>query len=343
MATKVLTIDADSPSAAAIAEAAQILRGGGLVAFPTETVYGLGAQALDEQAVAGIFAAKGRPPGNPLIVHVASALAARDLAADWPDRAARLAVCFWPGPLTMVVKKSPAVPDIVTAAGPTVAVRVPAHKVALALLEAANVPIAAPSANRSSRLSPTRAEHVLRDLDGRIDLLLDAGPTAGGLESTVLDVTVTPPRLLRPGLVTPAEIEAVVGAIKRPQLPASEPIGQPLRSPGLIGRHYSPRTSLECVVGNGRRRVEELVAQGLRVGWITFAEEGSAQPEVVRRIMPQDPTAYAAELYAVLHELDAANLDRVVLDLPPLPPTSEAWLAVRDRLARMSAGRHGPS
>ena len=192
-----------------------MLRGGGLAAFPTETVYGLGANALDAAAVARIFAAKGRPANNPLIVHLADAAQVREIAADWPESASRLAERFWPGPLTLVLPRRDIVPDIVTARGPTVAVRVPAHPVAQALLRAAALPLAAPSANRSTELSPTRAEHVLRGLEGRIDLLLDGGPTAGGIESTVLDVTIMPPRLLRPGLIGVAQLEAVIGPLMR--------------------------------------------------------------------------------------------------------------------------------
>ena len=176
-----------------------MLRRGGLVAFPTETVYGLGANALDAEAVRHIFAAKGRPATNPVIVHVAEIARVREVVADWPPLAERLAGRFWPGPLTLVLPRHPALPALVTAGGPTVAVRVPLHPVALALLRAAVVPVAAPSANRSTRLSPTRAEHVLAGLAGRIDLLLDGGPASGGLESTVLDVTTVPPRLLRRG------------------------------------------------------------------------------------------------------------------------------------------------
>src|SRR5437763_8542920 len=234
--TKTLTADS-----AAIASAADVLRSGGLVAFPTETVYGLGANALDADAVGRIFAAKGRPAANPIIVHVADAAGVGAVVADWPDAAARLAERFWPGPLTLVLPKRDAVPDVVTAGGPTVAVRVPAHPVAHALLRAAGVPVAAPSANRSSELSPTTAGHVLHGLGGRIDLILDAGPCPGGIESTVLDVTNDPPRLLRPGLVTPAQIEAVIGPIQR----FGEPAGSVLRSPGLLAKHYAPRAPLE--------------------------------------------------------------------------------------------------
>ncbi len=211
--TVVRQVSAEHPQEAAIAEAAEVLRRGGLVALPTETVYGLGANALEAGAVQAIFAAKERPPRNPVIVHVADAEAARAWAAAWPERAGQLAERFWPGPLTLVLPKRPVVPDIVTAGGATVGLRVPAHRVALALLKAADVPIAAPSANRSSRVSPTTAAHVLADLEGRIDMILDAGPTSGGLESTVLDLTVEPPRVLRPGLVSVAQLEEVIGPV----------------------------------------------------------------------------------------------------------------------------------
>jgi L-threonylcarbamoyladenylate synthase len=325
MLTQVLPADAES-----IAQASAILRGGGLVAFPTETVYGLGANALDEQAVAGIFAAKGRPSYNPLIVHVSGVGEARRLARDWPDLAQKLAEHFWPGPLTLVVWSSPQVPGLVTAGGPTVALRVPAHPVAQALLRATALPLAAPSANRSSSLSPTRAEHVVASLQGRVPLVLDAGQAPGGLESTVLDVTVAPARLLRPGLVTLAEIEAVVGPIGLPTPAAS---GKPVQSPGMVGRHYATRTPLECVVHDGWQRVRSLLAQGLRVGWLTLGEPSrSLEREAgITLAMPHHPVAYGAQLYTALHALDAAGVDRIVVVLPPV---GEAWLAVHDRLRR---------
>src|SRR5262249_3373424 len=191
------------------------------------------------------------------------------VAASWSPTASRLAACFWPGPLTLVLPRRGRVPDIVTAGGPTVAVRVPAHPVALALLRAAEGPVAAPSAHPSTERSPTQAAHVLAGLDNRIDLVLDAGPTAGGLESTVLDVTTTPPRLLRPGLVTPGQIEAVIGPIVRPRdAPGTAEASLP--SPGMMARHYAPRAIVEVVAGDGRQRVEELCREGVRVGWLTF-------------------------------------------------------------------------
>ena len=328
MSCEILTVDPEAPEAMPIARAAAVLRAGGLVAFPTETVYGLGANALDAGAVAKIFAAKGRPSTNPIIVHVPDAATACTLAADWPAEAGALAARFWPGPLTLVLSRSAVVPDIVTAGGPTVAIRVPEHPVALALLQAAGMPVAAPSANRSTRLSPTRAEHVVGDLGDRIDLLLDAGSTPGGLESTVLDVTTEPPRLLRPGLITPAQLVEVIGSVE----PAASDGGdKPRRSPGLLDKHYAPQTPLE-LLPDGRQRVEALAAQGLRVGWVTRAiDDGVATGAVITLPMPQDAKAYAARLYAVLHNLDREQLDRIVVDLPP--DTTE-WLAVQDRLRR---------
>jgi L-threonylcarbamoyladenylate synthase len=331
MNTAVLAVDPRAPDPEAVARAAAVLRAGGLVAFPTETVYGLGAHAMDPAAVARIFAAKGRPASNPLIVHLAGADRVSDVAAAWPEAAARLAERFWPGPLTLVLPRHPRVPEAVTAGGPTVAVRVPAHPVARALLGAAGVPVAAPSANRSSRLSPTRAGHVLQDLAGRIDLVLDGGPCAGGIESTVLDVTAAPPRLLRPGLASRAELEAVIGPIAGPPSAAG---GSALPAPGMLSRHYAPRTPLECVEAGGRQRVEELGRAGLRVGWVTRGAPAEVPGGAVLRILSADPAGYAASLYAALHELDAAGMDRIVVDLPPDAPE---WLAVRDRLRRASS------
>lgn len=327
METVVLAVNPTDPEPDVIARAAAVLRAGGLVAFPTETVYGLGANALDADAVRRIFAAKDRPANNPLIVHVPDAAAARAVTAAWPESAERLAERFWPGPLTLVLPRRSEVPDAVTAGGATVAVRVPAHPVARALLGAAGVPVAAPSANRSTQLSPTQAEHVVAGLGGRIEMVLDGGPCPGGLESTVLDLASSPPRILRPGLVTSAEIEKLIGPVMRPMGPLTEKA--PMPSPGMMLRHYAPRAVLECVA-DGRQRVDELQRQGVRVGWLTFG--AAAGMDVVQ--MSRDPAEYAARLYAVLHELDAAGVERIVVDLPP---DEEEWLAVRDRLRRASA------
>lgn len=312
--------------------AADILRRGGLVAFPTETVYGLGANALDAAAVARIFEAKGRPANNPIIVHIADAGQVTQVASLWPAIAATLAVRFWPGPLTLVLPKHPNVPDIVTAGGPTVAVRIPAHPIARALLNAVQLPLAAPSANRSGDLSPTTAEHVKSALGGRIDMILDGGPCPGGIESTVLDVTSDPPRLLRPGLITIEQIERVIGPILR--FAPGDP-DQPLASPGMLPRHYAPRTPLEIAADDGRSRVLELVRQGTRVAWLT-RDTAPFAGESGREMLPREPAGYAAELYAALHRLDALALDRIIVSRPP---EGDDWLAIRDRLHRASEPR----
>lgn len=337
MKTVVVAVDPAAPSAEVLAEAARVLHGGGLVVFPTETVYGLGANALDAAAVVRIFTAKGRPANNPLIVHVANAAQVQQIAASWPKSAMRLAERFWPGPLTLVLPKRDTVPDIVTAQGPTVAVRVPAHPLAQALLRAAALPIAAPSANRSTELSPTRAEHVLRGLDGRIDMLLDGGPTSGGIESTVLDLTSAPPRILRPGPIGVAEVEAEIGPLAdvRSLTVAARNDSQPLPSPGMMPRHYAPRTPLECVeAGREPERLALLSSEKRRVGWVTFADPDAVPLGVLVRVLPSEPAGYAAQLYAVLHELDAAGLDRILVTLPP---DTDDWLAVRDRLRRAAS------
>ncbi len=309
---------------AAIARAAAILRAGGLVAFPTETVYGLGANALDPTAVAGIYQAKGRPSNNPLIVHVNDDVSARSLAAAWPASAAALTAAFWPGPLTLVLPRSERVPDIVTGGGPTVALRSPAHPVARALIEVAGMPIAAPSANRSSELSPTRAEHVRAGLDGRIDAILDGGPTTAGIESTVVDLSGIVPRLLRPGPIPLAMLEALVGPFAMFDPSSSGP----LPSPGMLERHYSPHTTLLCL-----ESIDVEMLMGRNIGAIVPAPTGVSG--VIERVIIPTPEAYAERLYDLLHELDGLGLDGIVAWMPPDRPE---WLALRDRLRRASFG-----
>lgn len=333
MRTENLRVDADHPDPAAMLRAAEVLLRGGLVAFPTETVYGLGANALDAAAVARIYAAKGRPGFNPLIVHVLNAAAARELAA-WSPQAEALAATFWPGPLTFVLPKRDVVPSIVTAGGATVALRAPAHPVAQALLAAARVPLSAPSANRSTEVSPTRAEHVLRSLGGRIELILDGGATSGGIESTVLSLVESPPRLLRPGPISIEQLEAIVGPITRPTSATSE--GETLPSPGMMPRHYAPQAMLEIASDDGYARALELVRSRHRVGWLRFAAtSGAHQPFAIERlrvyVMPRDPAGYGAMLYDTLHQLDAWGADHIVVERPP---SDDAWLAIRDRLSR---------
>ncbi|MFN0166464.1 MAG: L-threonylcarbamoyladenylate synthase [Bryobacteraceae bacterium] len=298
--------------------AAAILRAGGLVALPTETVYGLGANALDPAAVERIFAAKGRPKQSPIIVHVVSIEMARGLAKEWPDVAQKLAEAFWPGPLTLVVAKNPIVPDIVTAGLPTVGLRWPAHPVAQALIAEAGIPIAAPSANRFTELSPTSAGHVRTSLGSSVELILDGGPCEVGLESTVVSVAGAP-LLLRPGMISRRDLERVAGVSFSS---AESPVeGAPHRSPGLHLRHYSPRTRV-VIAGN-------TLPDGRGAYLWTRRELPGARS--VR--MPADPSEFARILYETFHDLDVLGLDWIAVE--PLPESSE-WEAIRDRIARAS-------
>ncbi|MFM8985877.1 MAG: L-threonylcarbamoyladenylate synthase [Planctomycetia bacterium] len=326
--------DPPPATAQALDRAAAILRRGGLVAMPTETVYGLAADALDAEAVAGIFRAKGRPASNPLIVHVADAAMARGLAAAWPAAAAAIAARLWPGPVTVVVPRGPRVPDAVTAGGPTVALRCPDHRLARRLIELAGVPLAAPSANRSESVSPTTAQHVLDGLGDRVELILDGGPCGRGIESTVVDCTTDPPRILRPGPLDRAALEAVVGGPVA--WPSTDGAADVARSPGQQPRHYAPRAPLE-LAADAAGRAAALLDAGHRVGLVTTAATDpatralAARREVVVVPMPDDPEAYARVLYATLHALDQRAVDRIVVaELPD----DEAWRAVRDRLRR---------
>lgn len=329
LGTVVLKVDAANPEPDAVRQAADVIRAGGLVGFPTETVYGLGANALDARAVARVFEAKGRPSTNPVIVHVFDAPDVLNVASNWPETAQGLAARFWPGPLTLVVPRSDRVPDIVTAGGPTVAVRCPNHPIARALIRAAGVPIAAPSANRSTELSPTRAEHVLKGLNGRIDLLLEGGPCSGGIESTVVDVTGETPRVLRPGLITVPMLEEVCGRV------ATGAGGEGVsRSPGQMAKHYSPRTPV--VLAENAERAERLLGEGQSAGLrvVVLGFDLPLGPEPTYWTMLYEPERYAADLYAVLHEIDRAGWDRVVIELPPDTPE---WAGVRDRLTRAAS------
>ena len=300
--------------------AVETLRQGGLIAFPTETVYGLGADATNAEAVRRIFAAKGRPSHNPLIVHLAEPSDAPNWTADWPEVAGRLAAKFWPGPLTLVAAHDGRFPPEVTAGGPTVALRVPAHPVARELIRRAGVPVAAPSANRSGGISPTTAAHVRHSLGDRVDIILDGGPSWAGIESTVLDITGDRVRLLRPGPIGREELEAFLG--DRVELGAAEGV---LRSPGMLDRHYAPTTLLVLV--SSRAELEAMRGPG--VALVSFGPMPGADEE-----MPRDPVEYAARLYRVLHGLDAGGFSRIAWEAPP---EGEAWRAVRDRLGRAAA------
>ena len=285
--------------------AARLIRAGKLVAFPTETVYGLGANALDAAAVERIFVAKGRPRTSPLIVHVDSVEMARGLASRWPDSAETLARRFWPGPLTLVVPKRAEIPDVVTAGLPTVGLRMPAHPLALELIRAAGVPIAAPSANRFTELSPTSAQHVPLSL---ADYVLDGGAARVGIESTVLSL-VDRPVLLRPGVIPLPEIEALIGAVEVMETPGAGPHA----SPGMHARHYRPATPLYLLEPGERP------PQG-NGAWLRIGQE-----------LPAVALEYAAMLYETLHRLDAERLDWIAVERPP--ETAE-WAGVLDRLRR---------
>ena len=293
--------------------AAELLRAGRLVAFPTETVYGLGANALDAEAVGRIFAAKGRPATSPLIVHVDSVEMASSLVTEWPASANALAAQFWPGPLTLVLPKTALVPDRVTAGLGTVGLRIPAHPVALALIREAGIPVAAPSANRFTELSPTTATHVREALGDRVDLVLDGGPCTVGIESTVLSLAGGVPRLLRPGMITQAQLESIIGPV---ELPAASHGAH--AAPGMHPQHYQPKTPLF----HGPPPKE---GRGAYLWW------NESRPSTRSVRMPSDPSAYAAALYETLHRLDAEGWDYIAVEPVPL---SIEWAGIRDRLTR---------
>lgn len=344
MPARLVTVDPRAPDAAIIAEAADLLAAGGLVAFPTETVYGLGADALHARAVARIFEAKGRPADNPIIVHVAEPEALSGLVTGIPAAAQTLIARCWPGPLTLVLHASPEVPEVTRGGLPTVAVRMPSHPVALALIRAAARPVAAPSANRSGRPSPTAAQHVLADLGDAADLILDAGPTPVGVESTVLDLTGPTPVVLRPGGVTVEALRDILGPVAVAPPDAGALLA---RSPGTRHRHYAPRARVVVVEATPKRAGEEIAAavrrlwnQGLRVGVMVTLEAAQDVPSgAAVRVMGTrgDPGGIAANLFAQLRDLDEAGLDAIVVE-----GISEEGLghAVMDRLRR-AAGAAG--
>ncbi len=358
--TEIVRVDPAAFDRSALEPAAARLRSGGLVAFPTETVYGLGAHALDPAAVRRVFEAKGRPSTDPLIVHVARLEDVERLVQAMPETARTLAARFWPGPLTMVMRRASGVPDEVSAGLDTVAVRMPSHPVARALLELAGVPVAAPSANLFSRPSPTRAAHVLEDLDGRIDVIVDGGTTELGIESTVLDLTGGIPRILRPGVVTLEMLKRVIPGVA--DLRSGTPLtGRPhengasdaMPSPGMLDKHYSPRAPMTLYEGVGA--VDAIVAdarlargRGHRIGIIAADEDrrklgaaGGVEGGPPLRIVALGPVeeieTVAARLYAGLRELDAAGVDLILAR--GFPARGGLGVAVQDRLRRAAGNR----
>lgn len=313
------------PADSGIAEAASVLRTGGLVAFPTETVYGLGANALDARAAARIFEAKARPSFDPLITHLADSAELEKLVGAVPPAVAALAERFWPGPLTLIVDRPAAIPQIVTSGLPTMAVRVPDNAYARALIAEAGVPVAAPSANRFGQLSPTRAEHVVRGLGAAVDVVLDGGPTRCGIESTIVDARAGRPVVLRLGALPLEALEEAVGPVT--VRPGSS--GQPV-APGTLAAHYAPRTPLRLATG-----AQPPAADGVRRGFLAFREPPAGDWAAVEVLSAAgDLTEAAARLFDALHELDATGVGEIVVE--PVPETG-VGRAVNDRLRRAAA------
>lgn len=342
---RVVAVDPHAPDAAVVAEAAAILRAGGLVAFPTETVYGLGARALDVRAIARVFAAKGRPANHPLIAHVEGETGARRVAATWSDRASRLAKAFWPGPLTLVVPRAAHVPAELAGGGDSIAVRAPANAIACALIAALGEAIAAPSANRYQEVSPTTAAHVVKSLGDAVDLVLDGGACERGIESTVVDVRGDVAIVLRPGPIGLEALRAVEPSVVLGTTVASSDGARP--SPGMDARHYAPRARL-IVAGtwaDAQQSACGLAAAGARVGLVLHSEripdltrELAKNGKVLVRNLPRDAAGYARGFYAALHDMDDAGVDAIVIEEVP---QDDAWWAVSDRIGRGAKGAKG--
>jgi L-threonylcarbamoyladenylate synthase len=322
--TQIIRLDPGNIDMDKLKAAAEVLRSGGLVAFPTETVYGLGANALDSGAVARIYQAKGRPSDNPLIVHIADKEKVRELVTCIPDSAGRLMDAFWPGPLTLVMPRAAVVSDAVTAGLETVAVRMPLHPVALALIREAGVPVAAPSANTSGRPSPTSAQHVIEDLMGRVDVIIDAGPAAVGLESTVLDVTSEPAVILRPGGITPRQVEELLGAVQiDPALMSGMSESAVPRSPGMKYTHYSPKADVIIVEGSAEE-VAEKIAQLVEEYRCKGTEAGIMSTDQTRHLYKtgyvismgdrERPETIGANLFRCLREFDEKRVDVILAE-----------------------------
>jgi L-threonylcarbamoyladenylate synthase len=328
---EVLPTDTPALFTAAIRRAVELLSAGEVVGLPTETVYGLAANAFERRAVSRIFEIKGRPAHNPIIVHVAGIEMARRCVAEWPAAAHQLARAFWPGPLTLVLPRSEAIPDVVTAGGPTVGVRWPSHPFMQAVISACGFPLAAPSANLANRVSPTTAPHVLKQFGDRIQLVVDGGPSHVGIESTVLDLSVSPPRLLRPGMVHEGVLAAVIGPVQV----GSGAKAEVLKSPGLLPKHYAPRARLALWSWKNERELKEQIrssggaGSGIHVIAHTHIPSGEGLGRV--SVIPHDPEAFARAIYAELHACDDAGAELIVVE--SLPATDE-WRAIADRLNR---------
>jgi L-threonylcarbamoyladenylate synthase len=321
----------------AVRRASELLRAGEVVALPTETVYGLAANALDEKAVAKIFRIKGRPANNPIIVHVAGNEMAKRCAGHWPELADKLSRSFWPGPLTLVLPRTEIIPEVVTAGGATVGVRWPGHPFIQAVIRECGFPLAAPSANLSNRVSPTNAEHVRAQLAGTIKLIVDGGQSQVGIESTVLDLSVSPPRILRPGMIHAESLAAVCGEIQNPEARIRKPEAS-LRSPGLLPKHYAPKAKLLVLDWKDDAHLQSQLStfnfQLSTCFVIAHAKIPASGHFADVSVMPHDAAAFARALYAALHRGDAAGAELIVVEVPPETPE---WSGIADRLRRAAA------
>jgi L-threonylcarbamoyladenylate synthase len=321
----------------AVRRATEFLRAGEVVALPTETVYGLAANALDEKAVAKIFQIKGRPANNPIIVHVADNEMAKRCVKNWPELADKFSKSFWPGPLTIVLPRAKEIPDIVVAGGETVGIRWPSHPFIQAVIRECDFPLAAPSANLSNQISPTNAEHVRKSLGGKIPLIVDGGQSQVGIESTVLDLNANPPQILRPGMIHAESLAAVCGEVQGPKSKIQSP-DSALRSPGLLKRHYSPKAKL--VVLNWRddadlkSQIANRKSQIQNCHVIVHTKIPSDEDFSGVSVIPHDAEAFARAIYAELHRCDGAGADLIIVEAPPDLPE---WSGIADRLRRASA------
>ncbi len=336
MTAEILSTHTPALFAVAVKRAVALLRAGEVVALPTETVYGLAANALDANAVAKIFQIKGRPANNPVIVHVASVEMANRCVNNWPDNADRLAKAFWPGPLTLVLPRAKEIPDMVAAGGATVGVRWPSHPLIQAVIRRCDFPLAAPSANLSGRISPTNAEHVRKQLGGKIPLIVDGGQSQVGIESTVLDLSVNPLRILRPGMIHVESLAAVVGEVTSDKWRATSK--DPLRSPGMLEKHYSPKAKLVVLIWRDEADLKfQLVTRHLApvtCHVIAHTHIPSAENFAHVGVIPHDAEAFARAIYAELHRCDEAGAEMIVVEAPPELP---GWSGIADRLRRAAA------
>jgi len=321
----------------AVLRAAELLRAGEVVALPTETVYGLAANALDEKAVAKIFQVKGRPADNPIIIHVAGNEMAKRCVTNWPSLADKLAKAFWPGPLTLVLPRAGKIPGIVAAGGATVGVRWPGHPFIQAVIRECDFPLAAPSANLSGRVSPTNAEHVRAQLGGKILLIVDGGQSQVGIESTVLDLTDWPPRILRPGMIHAESLAAVCGESQKPEAGSQKP-EVALHSPGLLAKHYSPKAKLVVLSWRDDADLQsQLVTRHLSPVTCHVIAHTKIPPVgefAGVSVIPHDAEAFARAIYAELHRCDEAGAEAIVVEAPPELPE---WAGIADRLRRAAA------